>query len=477
MPHAVVLVSLRRAILRYLDKTKRSPFEYLTLMSLALLVGAIIKYPNRAYPTKDRPDLKGKTAPANFENYHKGPMFHWALTDILGDGIFVSDGAQWRFHRKTASNIFTTKFYRSLVKGHFKHTAMDLIRAIERSRLSGKEFVDLEGLFLKLTLDAFGKLTFGLDFQSLAKEGPNEFGDAFDFLTHLADARVTNPFFFVTEYIPWTYVKKRRALGILNKFAAMAVNARRAEAPEQKELRQRDLLDHFINYKTEDGQMLTDKELRDVFVNFMIAGRDTTAQTLAWQFYQLIVNPRVTQKLVEEIDTVLEGSEERMTYETLMHEMPYLKAVMHETLRLHPPVSKNAKMAIHDDVLPCGTKVCAGDFIGYSTWAMGRTRAVWGEDAEVFIPERWIDDNGKFKPQSQYKFNSFNGGPRICLGQTFATIEILQTTCMLLQRYTFRMTPNHPTVTYKGSITLPMLHPLQTIVTPREGVSPLLVYT
>ncbi|KAG0261434.1 hypothetical protein DFQ27_002957 [Actinomortierella ambigua] len=498
MAHAMVLVGLRSVILRHLRKMTRSRslHEYMTLSSLVLLIGAIIKYPNRAILTRARPDLRDKSVvglpllgslhvvvlnlewilKTNFENYVKGPTIRWALGDLLGDGIFVSDGAQWRFHRKVTSNMFTTKIYRSLIEGPFMRTGMDLVRAIEYSRHAGETNVDLQDLFLRLTLDTFGMLMFGLDIQSLANEGQNEFADAFDYLSEMANNRIFNPAFVVTELLPWTLFRKRRAKAIVDKYAAMAVEDHRRESPEQKSQRHSDLLDHFMRYKTEEGKGLTDKELRDVFVNFMLAGRDGIAQALTWQFYQLMINPRVSQKLVDEIDTVLDGSKVPMTYEILLQGMPYLKAVTHETLRLHPPLNKNVKMAVQDDVLPCGTKVCAGDFIGFSPWIMGRSRAVWGDDAEVFRPERWIDDHGKFKTQNPFKFNTFSGGPRVCTGQTFATMQVLQTTCLLLQRYTFKMTPNHPPVAYKANISLPMRHPLQTIITPRHGVSPLVAH-
>lgn len=121
-------------------------------------------------------------------------------------------------------------------------------------------------------------------------------------------------------------------------------------------------------------------------MNFLVAGRDTTAQGLTWQFYSLMANPRVMRNLVQEIDHVLQGSTENMTYEVLQNGMPYAKAVFHETLRLHPPVPKNIKQAVADDVLPDGTRVYAGDFIGFSNWCMGRNKKVWGEDAEQFVP-------------------------------------------------------------------------------------------
>ncbi|KAK3829892.1 MAG: cytochrome P450 [Linnemannia elongata] len=542
-------IGLRRLLERQVAKRKRTPIEYAVLATIGCFVAAIIKYPNRAIFTNARPDLKAlkRDAPGlplignltdvlshredpldflhktfqehgdvisitmpmlgraiilnrpefmehifktNFDNYVKGDMFRWNLTDILGRGIFVADREEWRFHRKTASNIFTTKLYRSLVEGAFKSSAEDFSTVLD-SAITAHKPVDLQDKFLKLTLDAFGKLTFGLEFKALLSEdGPNEFGDAFDFLTAAADARLANPIWFITDrIIPGRWKKHWGCIKILDDYAAKAVRNRRAETPEQAETRTRDLLDHFINYKSEDGTMLTDRELRDVFVNFMMAGRDTTAQALIWQFYCLMVNPRIMKNILNEIDMVLEGSTEKIAYDVLMNELPYVKAVLHETLRLHPPVSKNVKQAVDDDILPDGTRVYKGEFIGYSNWCMGRNKAVWGIDAEQFVPERWLVSSdtggsgltvnpatgrrvspfGKFKPESQFKFVTFNAGPRLCLGMTFAQLEAMATTCILLQRYQFHLTPGHPEPMVKGSITLPMKEALMTIVTKRTN--------
>ncbi|KAF9909508.1 hypothetical protein EC991_008490 [Linnemannia zychae] len=546
----MVLVGLKRFIQRQLQSRNRTRtiFEYVILATMGLFVGAIIKYPNRAFLTRARPDLKDKAlkgypllgnmpqmlknsedslghmnegfkhfgdffsltiplfgrvilvnAPEHFEhvlkinfnNYIKGSIFRDQLKDILGKGIFVSDQEDWRFHRKTAANIFTTKLYRQLVSGAFQQTGLDLCSVLDRHRISGRP-VDLQEQFLKLTLDAFGKLTFGLEFGALTCEGPNEFGDAFDYLTANVDTRTANPFWFLTDWvIPGKRRKLREAIGVLDKFGYMAVEKRRAETEKEREARPRDLLDHFINHVAEDGSVLTDLELRDVFVNFMIAGRDTTAQGLSWQFYLLMTHPRVMKNLVREIDIVLQGStSSAYTYETMMQELPYLKACFHETLRLYPPVPKNVKMAVDDDVLPGGLRVYKGDVIGISSYCLGRNKAVWGEDAEQFVPERWLVDYGaptntagvttaegglkanaspfgKFKAESPYKFTSFNAGPRLCLGQTFATLEAMVTSCMLLQRYEFKLAPGQPPATPKPSVTIPMTNPLLTLVSLR----------
>ncbi|KAG0342435.1 hypothetical protein BG004_005676 [Podila humilis] len=516
MSMVLAWIGLKRLLVRQMAKRKRTPLEYLILGTLGFVLAATIKYPDRAIGTKARPDLKNKsrglplignlhelvihhedqlgmlhkafqnygdvlalTIPVfgrgivintpklmehvlktNFDNYVKGDVFRQQLTDILGRGIFVSDGHEWRFHRKTASNIFTTKLYRSLVRGAFQDSAADFCRILD-IRIAKNQPIDLQAYFLKLTLDAFGKLTFGIEFKALdGPEAKNEFGDAFDYLTAAADARISNPFWPITDrLIPGRWKKHWSCIRTLDRYAEKAIADRRAETPEERELRPRDLLDHFINYKNDDGSMLDSIQLRDVFVNMMVAGRDTTAQGLTWQFYCLMANPRVMRNLVQEVDDVLHGSLENLTYETVTQELPYAKAVFHETLRLHPPVPKNIKQAVADDVLPDGTRVCAGDFIGYSNWCLGRNKNVWGEDAEMFVPERWLIPDptnkasfGKFRTESQFKF---------------AILEALVTTCMLMQKYTFCLTPNHPVPQVKGSVTLPMKKALMTLVVHR----------
>lgn len=200
---------------------------------------------------------------ANFNNYIKGKIFYDQLRDILGHGIFVSDGDAWRFHRKTAANIFTTRLYRQLVEGAFRDSAHDLIGVLEHSQKRSQDpAVDLQALFLKLTLDAFGKLTFGLEFNAMRSEGSNEFGDAFDYLTANVDARSANPFWFITDKIePGKSAALSKAIGILHKWAKMAITARRNETPEAKEARQRDLLDHFYSYTSDDGSHLDDVKI------------------------------------------------------------------------------------------------------------------------------------------------------------------------------------------------------------------------
>ncbi|KAF9110307.1 hypothetical protein BGX27_006513 [Mortierella sp. AM989] len=530
----------RQFIERHLSKGDRSPTEVAIIAIVGILVAAIAKYPDRAMFVSARPDLKDKSVPGypllgnmpqallekehplqvikngfdyfgdvfsltvplrgrliainnpelieyilktNFNNYIKGEVFSSQITDMLGDGIFVKDGDEWRFHRKTAVGIFTTKMYRQVTQGGFTLGAKDLCSVFDKYERLGQP-MDLQALFLKQTLDVFGKLTFGIELNAVKSEGPHEFGDAFDYLMTNIDSRIMNPFWQWTDYlIPGKVQKLKKAIDSLDKYAYIAIEKRRNESAEDRETRPSDLLDHFIDHVDDNGNKQSDLQLRDVFVNFMLAGRDTTGYALSWQFYSLLANPRILKNVLKELEVVLRGSD-KYTYETMMHELPYLKAVFHETLRLYPPVPRNIKEAVNDDILPNGTIVHKDDKIIYSTWCMGRNRKVWGEDAEVFVPERWLVEEdeksspthstttavpagdhgispfGKFRVESMFKFNSFNCNPRLCLGQTFATLQAMVTTSMLLQNFDMKLVPGQPIPEPKPSAALPMLRPL-----------------
>ncbi|KAF9900031.1 hypothetical protein EC991_008016 [Linnemannia zychae] len=422
----------------------------------------------------------------NFENYEKSSDFQERLFDFLGHGIINVNGSKWKIQRKTASNVFTTRLYRDLVQGVFKTTVSKLSDTLDRT-IERNTSIDLQNEFLKLTLDVSGRVTFGIDFKAVETEGRNEFGDAFDYMASLIGIRSKNPFWRLKEILsPRMREKISTSIATIDQYAMMAIEARRSETVEESEARPQDLLDHFIQYRYEDGSVLTDAALRDVFVNFLIAGRETTARVLTWMFYKLIIHPEILAKVHEEMAIHFpDGSSDNFKYEIFAHGMPYTKAVFHETVRLYPAVPKNFKTVVDDDILPCGTQVHKGDTMAFSPYCMARSTEIWGPDAEVFLPERWLDTSmveekdtlgtgskspfGKFKNESTFKFVNFNAGPRICLGQTFATLETMVMTVYLLQRFDFRMAPNSPIPVPKSSITMPMRDPFMVKVSRRPS--------
>lgn len=187
--------------------------------------------------------------------------------------------------------------------------------------------------------------------------------------------------------------------------------------------------------------------LRDQLVAVLLAGRDTTAGTLSFCLFELSRNPEVVAKLREEIRNRLGvgANGQKPTYSDLK-EMKYLSAVINETMRVYPVVPFNVRYSLRDTTLPRGggpdglapVGVRANSRVIYSTMLMQRDPDLYdGPDSKNYfdpgkwIPERWVSG---WSPRP-WHFIPFNGGPRICIGQQFATIEMGYTIIRILQAY------------------------------------------
>jgi len=167
------------------------------------------------------------------------------------------------------------------------------------------------------------------------------------------------------------------------------------------------------------------------------AGRDTTAQTLVFVCYLLSQNPRVEAKLLEEIATLGDNEPDFDTVKSL----PYLQAVIDETLRIYPPVPYDPKESVKEDVLPNGTVVPQGCQVTWSAYVMGRDEKLWDNPLE-FRPERWTGQNGGI-PIESINFIPFQNGPRVCLGKAMAYLEVKVVLIMMLRKFRFEHVPNH----------------------------------
>ncbi len=153
----------------------------------------------------------------------------------------------------------------------------------------------------------------------------------------------------------------------------------------------------FILYNFISSHLFNpDTDLRDIIMNFIIAGRDTTAQSLSWTFYRLSIHPEIQAKARKEVFSVLTASNTNTTIDRSawisfdqLKEMRFLDALCKEVLRFHPSVPKEAKHAWKDDTLPDGTKIKAADLVIFCPWIMGRSESIW-EDCQTFNPERFL---------------------------------------------------------------------------------------
>ncbi|TYI35315.1 hypothetical protein ES332_A03G067800v1 [Gossypium tomentosum] len=409
-----------------------------------------------------------------FDNYPKGPNWQAAFHDLLGQGIFNSDGETWLIQRKTAALEFTTRTLRQAMARWVNRTIKDrLWHILDRASIE-KKSVDLQDLLLRLTFDNICGLTFGKDPETLSPELPeNSFAVAFDTATEATLYRFLYPgLLWRLEKILGIGVEKRlkRSLQIVENYMNDAVEARK-EAPSD------DLLSRFMKKRDAEGNLFTTDVLQHIALNFVLAGRDTSSVALSWFFWLVMNHPEVEQKIIDEISTVLQESRgedhKKWLREPLEFDeadkLIYLKAALAETLRLYPSVPEDFKYVVEDDVLPDGTFVPAGSTVTYSIYSVGRMKTIWGEDCMEFRPERWKSPEGdKFNtPKDSYKFVAFNAGPRTCLGKDLAYLQMKSVASAVLLRYRLSLVPGHR-VEQKMSLTLFMKQGLRVYLQPRK---------
>ncbi|KAI9492576.1 cytochrome P450 [Zychaea mexicana] len=404
----------------------------------------------------------------NFGNYIKGQQMRDAMGDLFGHGIFVANGDQWRYQRKAASLIFNVKNF----KDHFvdvfvKEVFVMTSRIFDKKADNGKP-VDFHDVMYKFTLDSFVEIGFGVQLNALASKDKVSFADSFDQCQANCMDRFINPFMPIIERLqPILHPRTRSVRGhlkVVDNFAYKIIGERRKQIDQGGD-DFKDLLSRFMSARNENGKTLNDKELRDTVLNFIIAGRDTTAQALSWTFYNLMLHPRVEAKLLQEINEKVRDEHELDTpaLYSVIGTLTYAHAVFYEVLRLYPSVPSNIKVALEDDVWPDGTHVRKGDSVVWSPYSQGRSTKVWGPDAKDFKPERWLDEHGNLRRESAGQWPAFHAGPRICLGQQLATLEAIVAIVMLLRRYKFSLAHDQE-ITYMISLTMPMKSGLQVFV-------------
>lgn len=180
-------------------------------------------------------------------------------------------------------------------------------------------------------------------------------------------------------------------------------------------------------------------KIRDELLNILLAGRDTTASLLSNVWFELSKRPEIVARLREDVDA-LDG--EIPSLEQLK-DMKYLRAVLNESLRLYPIVPHNSRQALEDTFLPVGggkdgaspVFVPKGHIVVWSLFAMHRRKDLYGEDADLFKPERWLDGKDRKGLRVGWEFLPFNGGPRICIGRTFSLPDAGAQYFMLLSTY------------------------------------------
>ncbi|PNX71834.1 cytochrome p450 94a1-like protein [Trifolium pratense] len=360
-----------------------------------------------------------------FNNYEKGSRFTTTLSDFLGNGIFNTDGENWKFQRRVASHEFNTKSLRNFVE-HIVDTELTnrLIPILNSSSQTNKtQTLDFQDILQRFTFDNICKIAFGFDPEYLTPStNRTKFAQAFEDANEISSKR-----FRLALPIIWKLKKRfnigsekrlREAVKEVHEFARKIIRDKKQELHENSSIQSEDMLSRFLSSGHSEEDFVA-----DIIISFILAGKDTTSAALTWFFWLLWKNPRVEEEILKEIN-----QSESFDYNEVK-EMVYTHAALSESMRLYPPVPMDSKEAVNNDVLPDGTIVEKGTMVTYHVYAMGRMASLWGEDWAEFKPERWLEKDGvsgkwTFVARDSFTYPVFQAGPRICLGKEMAFMQM-----------------------------------------------------
>jgi len=208
---------------------------------------------------------------------------------------------------------------------------------------------------------------------------------------------------------------------------------------------------------------MSDRQLRDETITLFLAGHETTASTLSWTFWLLAQNPAAEEKFHDELDGVLAGRPPGMDD---LPKLPYLGHILTESLRLYPPAWGIARLAEEEHEI-AGYPVLPGYGMATAQWVVHRDPR-WFDAPLEFRPERW--ENGLAKQLPRFAYFPFGGGPRQCIGNTFALMEAGIVLATIAQKFRLRLVPGHP-VTPMASITMRPRNGIRVKLEKRAGLA------
>jgi cytochrome P450 len=240
-------------------------------------------------------------------------------------------------------------------------------------------------------------------------------------------------------------MRVKRAVRELDEIVNRIIRERRASGQDTG-----DLLSMLMAARDEDGSGMTDRQLRDEILTFLLAGHETTAVSLSWTWYRLSQHPEAEQKLHQELRQVLGGRTPQLED---LPRLPYADKVVRESMRLYPPAWSLAR-TVAKEIELAGYRLPVGANVVMSPWILHRDPRFF-EQPEQFNPERWTPDAAQRLPK--FAYFPFGGGPRLCIGASFAIMEANLLLATIAQRFQLRLVPGHP-VDALPSITLRPRH-------------------
>jgi cytochrome P450 len=341
---------------------------------------------------------------------------------LVGNGLLTSEGEFWRRQRRLAQPAF----HRQRISGYADVMVEYTDRLI--SSWSNGESRDIHQDMMRLTLEIVVKTLFNSDVS----------GDAAK--VERALSQIVKPFssqatlkWILDNRLPTkTHRQFNECAKEIDEIVYRIIAERRTSGSDRG-----DLLSMLLAAHDEDGSQMTNRQLRDEVMTLFLAGHETTALTLSWAWYLLAQNPIAEQKFHAELDEVL--GDGPATAEDLSR-LKYTEMIAKESMRLYPPAYALGRESINECEVG-GFRMPTKTQVFMFQWAVQRDPRFF-DQPNSFVPERWTEDFAGNLPK--YAYFPFGGGPRACVGNYFAMMEVVLLLATIGQRFRFSLLPEHP---------------------------------
>lgn len=365
------------------------------------------------------------------QNFTKS-MDYRALSRVLGQGLLTSEGEFWKRQRR----LVQPAFFRERILSYGGLMTSYTARMMDTWQTD--EVRDVHRDMMHVTLQIAARSLFNVEIDGDAGTIGRALTVVMEEMPKLAG------FAFLPDWVPVPGLGAfRRALADLDQVVYGIIRDRRASGA-----RPGDLLDMLLDARDENGAGMSDLHLRDEVMTLLLAGHETTANTLAWTLYLLAQNPERQSRLEAEVRTVLDG---RMAEAASLYRLPYTQMALMEAQRLYPPAWAIGRKALRDFEVS-GYRIPAGTNIIVSQWVLHRDPRLY-PDPERFDPERWREEVAGRRSLPKFAYLPFGAGPRVCVGASLALTESALVLATLIERFRFSLASAGPVKAFP-SVTL-----------------------
>lgn len=383
---------------------------------------------NKSIMTAD-PEIIQYILQKNHKNYYKSELQTKHVGKYVGKGLLTTNGDYWLKQRRLIQPGFHKKKLESLVQ-IVNDVVIEFVQTLKQKVNEGLTTTDMLDQMHELTLRVVSKSLFstGITDEQLAL-----LGEGVTKLQLAVIKDVRQPMFAWYRKLNGEERKNadlaKRVYALLNDL----IEERRASTEEYG-----DMLDMLLSSRYEDtGEGMTNQQILDEVLIIFVAGHETSATALTWTLYLLDQHPNELSKLRNEIQTV--RLSDTPSFQDLM-QLTINNQILSESMRLYPPAWITDRVALEKDEIK-GLKINKKELIGIYIYGVHRSEKLW-DSPEAFRPERFTAENKKSIPP--FAYFPFGGGPRLCIGQQFAMLNMILVLYHFVETFDFSLVDGHP---------------------------------